>query len=242
MTNDPVDLFAVALERGSRRLGLKVTKRHATLDMRDLDAAWPTYLHAQSIVVQQEYEVSTREALLYLINTLIRARIPIPGAPPPKPWDQGRVTALLRLTGPIHIRRLIANGYTEQAALLSSARRTVLWLQGDMYREAQQQVIDAATWVNERSESVVLQGYERLVEPDACGFCRMLAGASRKHAVFNVTAKWKQPHPHCKCRLKALPIYRTKRILTARDMALNKAMYEAIKASRDRALAVANAA
>lgn len=239
---DPGKAYSRALKSSARRLGLKATKRHATLDLRDLDAAWPTYLEAQSIVVQQEYEVTVREAILYFIALLMQANHPIPGEPLPRPWDQDHVTALLRITGPIHVKKLIRAGYTEQAALISSLRRTVHWLVGQMYVEAQQQVIDLGQWANERSESVVMQGYERVPEPTACAFCRMLAGASKKHAVYNVTTKWKEPHPGCKCEIRALPVYRTKRILTAREIALNKQMYEHIKAQKDKALAASRAA
>lgn len=235
-------MFSRALKASGRRLGLKIRKRHATLDLRDLDASWPTYLESQSIALQQEYEATMREAIVYFIQVLMAAGHAVPGEPLPKAFDQAHITALLRLTGPIHVKRLIRNGYSEQAALLSSLRRAVHWVIGDMYREANQQVIDLGTWANERTEYAVIQGYERVPEPTACAFCRMLAGASRKHSVFNVTTKWREPHPGCKCEIKALPVYRTKRILTAREISLNKAMYESIKASRDRALAAAKAA
>jgi hypothetical protein len=242
VTKEPADLFSRALKASGRRLALKIRKRHATLDMRDLDASWPTYLEAQAITLQQEYEATLREAIIYFIEVLMGAGHAIPGEPLPNAFDHAHITALLRLTGPIHIKRMIRNGYSEQAALLSSLRRSVYWTTGDMYREANQQVIDLGEWANERSETVVMQGYERVPEPTACAFCRILAGASRKHAVFNVTEKWREPHPGCKCEIKPLPVYRTKRILTAREIALNKAMYESIKASRDRALAKAKAA
>lgn len=221
---------------------MRITKRHGTLDLRDLDASWPTYLEAQHIVVQHEWDVSVREAILYFIRVLTGANQPLPGAPVPKPFDADHITALLRLTGPIHIKKMIAAGYTEQAALISSLRRTVLWTAGQMVVQANQQVIDLSEWANEESREVVMQGYERKPEPTACGFCRMIAGASKKHAVFNVTDKWIEPHPGCKCEIVPLPIYRTQRTLTARELALNEQMYRDIKASRDRALAAATAA
>lgn len=238
----PEKRYSAALEDSSRRLALKITKRYARLDVRDLDARWPSYLEAMgSAGVQAEYEVSAREALLYLLDVLMGAGHAIRTEPTPRPFDHESIRSLLRLCGPIHVKRMVRSGYPEQAAMMAGLRRTVLWMTGHMYVEANQTMIDAGTSLNTPGETV-LQGYERVPEPTACAFCKMLAGASRKHAVYEVTQAWQEPHPHCKCEIKPVPVFKTIKALTAREIAVNQAMYESIKASRDRALAAAKAA
>jgi hypothetical protein len=252
MAEDPVVVraearFVSSVQQAQRRMALKIRKAHATLDMRDLDASWPSYTQAIGAAgVETEYDVTTHEALVYFLTVLQQAGLSPQNPPRPRTFNWPRITSIMRLTGPIYLKRLTENGWDEQAALLSSLRRTVQWMDGDLNGEAQQSIYDAGHDANRDAyfagREELVQGYERIPEAGACRFCLMLAGASRKAPVFNTTPKWKKPHPGCNCDLRPLPVYRTTRVRSAQEIALGQQMYEAIKASRDRALAAAKAA
>ncbi len=240
MTLAPVERYQRALSGSERRLGLVLRRNYARLDLRDLDAKWPTYAEAAGYAVAVEHAVTTRDALLYFLDVLIEAGATPRSQPVPRPFNSGLVTSLLRLCGPIHVRRLIENGWEEQAAMLSGLRRTVRWVTGHLYEEAQQNVLDAGEFANTEAEiygdSMVLQGHQRRAEPGACGFCRLLAGAAKKAPVYDVTERWKRPHPGCKCTVIPVPVYRTVYERSAREIALGQQMHARIKDSRDRAL------
>jgi hypothetical protein len=228
--------YESALHNSNRRLAFKLTRDFARLDLRDLDASWPTYAQAAGFSVRSEWNVSVHEALVYLFGLLLDAQN-MPSEPPLlRAFNPGQVRSILRLAGPIRIKRLIAAGYDQQAALLEGLRNTVSYTAGHDIEEANLQVQESSEAKNDDGGKVV-QGYSRQVEPGACPFCRRLAGATQHIGlVYNVTTKWRTPHPYCKCTIIPEPVYRWQRFQSTEDMALSAQMYASIVRERDTAL------
>lgn len=218
------------------RLALKVRRNWTLLDLRDLDASWPTYAQALGYDIHTEWKVSTSDALLYLFETLLRANNP-PASPLRKPvFSAGHVRDLMRLTGPIQIKRLIDAGWEPQAASLSAARRTVLASQNYVDQEDDRALLEAAEAALDEEEEHVVQGYLRIARPTACAFCRRLAGATHKIGlVYNVTTNWRTPHENCKCRIEPQPVYRLMRLRHPEEIALTAQMYAALRRDAEEA-------
>lgn len=92
------------------------------------------------------------------------------------------------------------NGISAAAAFDQSARWLEGTITGDVDRVARDAVIDAA----QGPEATVL-GWQRIAEPDACSFCRMLATRGpvyASEATAAATIKGKRYHQRCRCRVE----------------------------------------
>jgi hypothetical protein len=229
-------LYVLEQQKTRNRLAFKINREFARLDLRDLDASWPTYLEATGYDIHTEWSVSVLDALNYLFDLLLQANNP-PAAPLLRPvFKPSHVRDFLWLTGPGRIKQLIDAGWDQQAAFLSAQRAAVLASQNHVTQEARQATQEAAEDAEDYDGRSLVQGYLRIARPTACAFCRRLAGATQKIGlVYNVTTKWRTPHVNCKCEIQPQPVYRLMHVQSPEQLALTAQMYADIRREADEA-------
>lgn len=223
------------------RIAFKIARDYARLDLRDLNGTWPNYLQAVGYSMSTEWNVSTSDALMYLFNQLLLANNP-PGEPLKRPTLNARVVRdMAYSTGPGFIRDLLNAGWQGEDAYASARTRSVLMGQNYIRQQGERAMQQAAALAVGTDGVQVLQGYRRIARPTACAFCRMIAGATappvpgtqafqegraaKVGLVYNVTERWRHPHPNCKCRIEPQPVYKVRHVPSAAEKALTDRLY-----------------
>lgn len=180
-----------------------------SLDPLALDATYPGWSQAAEALIRQRYADSAALAVRY-VNALRAAELGKALAPDVLAaltdllslgLSQAQVQTSLRVTGPLAIKRLTAQGMEPAAAatralVLNSGAGSRLALLGG--REA----LDVA--ITKDRQAV---GYARVTGPDPCKFCAMLAGrgAVYKSALgAGVSREMRRYHDHCSCSVEPL--------------------------------------
>ncbi len=114
---------------------------------------------------------------------------PAPQLPPPV-FDEAAAAASLRITGPVVMYRALRDGAELDAARDAAARSASMYAMRATMSGGRQQLIMAT----DADPSGV--GWKRIVDPDPCDFCAMLAG---RGAVYRSDTVRFRAHDGCGC-------------------------------------------
>jgi hypothetical protein len=216
-------------------------KQFVFLNLRDLDGSWPAYSRLAGESVAATAELANLTALDYFRMWLhdemgeVLAERFLTGS---VPVDLDEVARVLRLKGPIEVKRLIGAGWKPEEAWVSAMRQTVNTTAGYVHAIGQRSLTGLFA-----EYPHVLQGWRRIIGPNACSFCRKL-----ERTVWHPSTQWEKPHEKCGCTAEPVPnSARVARYLTPLDKARNEHLRQIIVRRKDRererrAIAVAAAA
>lgn len=157
-----------------------------------LDANFPRYVRDASIIIGAGRRISHEHAARYYRASRVAAGFAADGRVDllPPPLDPERAVTVLRVTGPVEIKRRLSEGEA-----FSSATRAALALTlGDVKRlslEAGRSSLIAASARDPRA-----RGWARLSDGSPCAFCAMLV--SRGPVYTQETARF-ETHGRCGC-------------------------------------------
>lgn len=186
------------------------------LDPEAIDATELRWLRAVAPAVRERYLMSAQLSHQYLSAfRLLELGTPLPPPPPPVLATE-QLTTALRVTGPVTIKRLTAQGYTPARAAATALTRVAgaasrLALAGG--RRSLEEGI-------ERDRRAL--GFQRVASGSACAFCAMLASRGPVYKTERTAGgDGHKYHDHCNCTVE--PVY-------SRDTALppSSARYRAL--------------
>jgi hypothetical protein len=157
--------------------------------------SWNAIAPLVNQIVSAHYGASAVSASAYYSHSRIVAGFKPRTVRPAQP-DADYISAVTDIMGPGKFFQYLGNGADDSAAsemarngFQGAATRVVM-------KGGRDTVTDAAT------RDSVAEGWERIIEPGACGFCAMLAG---RGGVYRESTADFQAHDHCHC--VAAPVF-----------------------------------
>lgn len=215
-------------------------KRFLFLNLSDLDGSWDGYRLVMREVFGAGADLASTEALDYFRIWLYDEF----GEAMAEGWlnqtvriDLDDIDGLLARNGPIEVKRLIANGWKPEDAFLSAMRRSANIAAGYVHKIGQESLTGVMAGHHQ-----YLQGWRRIISPNACSFCKRL-----ERIVYRPSDKWVKPHDKCGCTAEPVPnALKVQRTYSPYEQARNQRLAGQIarrkQRERDRLAAIPEAA
>lgn len=184
-------------------------------DPADIDKAWPVISAILARIIAAGHARSAALAVSYLRSHASLEGVVLRDFVIPQPLPAAQVEAVLRITGPVTLKRSTGNG----VPLEQGTARAATQLSGAATRLAMQGGRTAITDTARRSSQIV--GYRRVTVGSSCYFCALM---SSRGAVYKSAATALQSatgrrrgtqdpgesfHDHCDCTVEPLYVEET---------------------------------
>lgn len=170
------------------------------LDRERVDETFPAFAQAVAGLIQRRRVQASGIASGFLRAHRLASGVagsPVIERAGPAPAE--KLATSLHVTGPVAIKRGMRNGKDAQAAEASA----VVLVAGAVARH----VLDAGreTIMQSTIADPSALGWTRNTSPNACGFCKMLAGRAEDDEFYSESTADFGAHDHCIC--SAIPVY-----------------------------------
>lgn len=166
------------------------------LDVSNLDASSPSWLLANTVLVDSYFDQSATVAARY-VPAYRQAEVGVRGGAVAAEWNAAATQGVLMLAGPIRVKSLIRDG----VAPMEAHRRAGSAFVGIMRKQILAGGRDTVANSGRADQRAI--GYRRVTDGDPCTFCAMLASRGPAYGSKAVVrargSDGMRYHSHCGC-------------------------------------------